>query len=241
MRIPRIFTQAELGAKLQVALEPAIAHYLGKVLRMPAGRELILFNGQGGEYHAVLQAIDKKSASVLVGAFNNDNRISPLNTHLAIGLSRGERWDLVLQKATELGVSEITPLFTDNCEVKLTGERLAKKMDHWRGIIISACEQCQRNILPLLNSPVAYADFMNTEHSELNFVLHHRSDKKFADYATPTSCTLLIGPEGGLTEDEILLAYRHSFNALTLGPRVLRTETAPLATLSIVQMAWGDF
>jgi 16S rRNA (uracil1498-N3)-methyltransferase len=241
MRIPRIFTQAKLTTGSQLELEDSVAHYLGKVLRMPPGRPLILFNGQGGEYQATLDEINKKAALVSVGEFCSDNRESPLAIHLAIGLSRGERWDLVLQKATELGVTQITPLFTENCEVKLAGERLAKKMEHWQGIIVSACEQCQRNILPQLNCPTDYGDFIIGKHSELNLVLHHRSDQKISDYPAPTSCTLLIGPEGGLSANEILLAHNNTFNALRLGPRVLRTETVPLAALSVVQMVWGDF
>lgn len=241
MRIPRIYTTVTLASNSQVELEDNIAHYLGKVLRMSTGRELVLFNSHGGEYQATIIDINKKSVRVEVGAFNAENRASPLKTHLAIGLSRGERWDLVLQKATELGVTEITPLITERCEVKLSGERLEKKIAHWQGIIISACEQCQLNILPALNAPVHFNQFIAGDHSNLNLVLHHRSDKKLHDYSAPKSCTLLIGPEGGLSDEEITLAQKNSFNALTLGPRVLRTETAPLTALSVLQMAWGDF
>ncbi|MDZ7923487.1 MAG: 16S rRNA (uracil(1498)-N(3))-methyltransferase [Marinagarivorans sp.] len=243
MRIPRIYTQATLASNSTVELEESLAHYLGKVLRMEAGRELIVFNGQGGAYAATLAEVGKKSAAINVGAWDDQDRESPLKTHLAIGLSRGERWDLVLQKATELGVTEITPLFTERCEVKLHGDKQDKKFDHWQGIIISACEQCQRNIVPQLNAPQKFDDFIKRDegHGELNLVLHHRSDKKLSDYAAPKNCTLLIGPEGGLSEDEIVFAQKSHFNALTLGPRVLRTETAPLAALSVLQLAWGDF
>ncbi len=241
MRIPRIYTTVELTQNTQAELEDSIAHYLGKVLRMTAGRELVLFNNSGGEYPATIVDINKKKVCVAVGEFNDDNRASRLTTHLAIGLSRGERWDLVLQKATELGVTEITPLITERSEVKLSGERLDKKIAHWKGIIISACEQCQLNTLPKLNAPVPFSQFITHEHSDLNLVLHHRSDKKLTDYSAPTSCTLLVGPEGGLSEDEITQAQNKTFNALTLGPRVLRTETAPLVALSVLQMAWGDF
>lgn len=241
MRIPRIYTTTTLVEQTHVNLEDSIAHYLSKVLRMTAGRKIILFNGNGGEFQATITDIAKKSVTVDVGAFNGENRESPLATHLAIGLSRGERWDLVLQKATELGVTQITPLFTERSEVKLSGERLTKKMSHWQGIIISACEQCQRNIVPKLNDPVSFNDFISGEHSELNLVLHHRSEKRLSDYSAPMSCTLLVGPEGGLSDEEIIQAENQSFNALTLGPRVLRTETAPLVVLSALQLTWGDF
>lgn len=243
MRIPRIYTQAPLASNTTVELEEPLAHYLGKVLRMEAGRELIVFNGQGGAYTATITDVTKKSAIINVGAWDDQDRESPLKTHLAIGLSRGERWDLVLQKATELGVTEITPLFTERCEVKLQGDKKDKKFDHWQGIIISACEQCQRNIIPRLNTPQKFDDFIKRDggHSALNFVLHHRSDKKLNDYTSPQNCTLLVGPEGGLSDDEIVVAQKNNFNALTLGPRVLRTETAPIAALSVLQLAWGDF
>lgn len=241
MRIPRIYTTSPLAHQTHAELEASVAHYVGKVLRMSTGRELIVFNGQGGEYTATIQTLTKKSITVSLDTFNPQNRDSSLQTHLAIGLSRGERWDLVLQKATELGVTHITPLWTENCEVKLSGERLEKKMQHWQGIIISACEQCQRNTVPTLNAPKSFAAFIQGEHSELNLVLHHRSDKNLHSHAKPTSCTLLIGPEGGLSANEITQAQQHTFEPLTLGPRVLRTETAPLAALSIMQFAWGDF
>lgn len=241
MRIPRIYTQCHLAANTHVILEGTTAHYLGKVLRMTAGRELIVFNGKGGEYQATIDTLNKKTVSLNIDAFTDTNKESPLATHLAIGLSRSERWDYVLQKATELGVTQITPLFTERCEVKLSGERLLKKQAHWQGVITSACEQCQRNILPQLNAPLTLTDFLNTPHSGLNFVLHHRSDKNLQQYQKTNSCTLLVGPEGGLHEDEIALAQSKNFHHLTIGPRVLRTETAPLAALSILQMTWGDF
>src|SRR5690606_27112748 len=137
--------------------------------------------------------------TVAAGEFRADNRQSPLELELAIGLSRGERMDWVLQKATELGVTRITPLFTERTEVKLTGERLDKKLDHWQQILISACEQCQRNLLPVLAEPAPVADWLLTAKSELCFVLHHRSTRPLPADKNPASVTLLIGPEGGLS------------------------------------------
>ena len=241
MRIPRIFSTTKLAANSSITLDEQAAHYLGKVLRMQAGRELIVFDGQGGEYPATIESISKKSLVINTGAHNPIDNQSPLHTHLAIGVSRGERWDFVLQKATELGISEITPLFTERCEVRLSGERLEKKVGQWRSILVSAAEQCQRNILPMLNSPLSYSEFISAEPTGLGLVLHHRSDCKITDYTAPNSCTLLVGPEGGLSDDEIDQALHSGYRALTLGPRVLRTETAPLAALSIVQTLWGDF
>ena len=218
----------------------AQSHYLGKVLRMQPGRELVLFNGEGGEYSATIEEVLKKSVLVSVGDFAADNRQSPLDLELAIGVSRGERMDWVLQKATELGVTKITPLITERTEVKLGGERADKKWGHWQQILISACEQCQRNLIPQLSEPVAYKDWVGQCDAELKFVLHHRDSKGLPPDKSPQSLALLIGPEGGLDDSEISQALGHGFAPLTLGPRVLRTETAPVAAISLVQYLWGD-
>ena len=241
MRIPRIFTLQSLSLNTTIELEEVPSHHLSKVLRMQAGRELVLFNGQGGEYTAVIEAIAKKSVTVMLTDFRADNRQSPLQLELAIGISRGERMDWVLQKATELGVTKITPLLTERTEVKLGGERADKKLQHWQQTLISACEQCQRNLLPELNEPLLFEQWLTSVKSDLRFVLHHRDSQKLPTQETPQSVTLLIGPEGGLSEREIQIALKNSFSALTLGPRVLRTETAPVAAISLVQFLWGDF
>ena len=240
MRIPRVYIAEQLSPDSTIELSPETSHYLLKVLRMNEGRELIAFDGCGGEYPATISSATKKIATISTGEKVNEHRESPLNTHLAIGLSRGERFDWVLQKATELGVTSITPLFTERTEVKLTGDRLQKKYEHWKQISISACEQCQRNFLPILNNATHFSDYIATESSELKFVLHHRSDQSLSEYGTPDSVSLLIGPEGGLSEEEIQQAENSGFRHLTLGPRILRTETAPIVSLSLVQSLWGD-
>ncbi len=241
MRIPRVFTHQALTPNSTLALSESQSHYLSKVLRMEAGRELILFNGSGGEYSAEISAVHKKQVDVHLKEFSADNRQSHLSLELAIGVSRGERMDWVLQKATELGVTKITPLLTERTEVKLGGERGDKKMEHWQQILISACEQCQRNLLPELSAPRQLADWLNECSAELKFVLHHRDNKGLPQHQTPHSVALLIGPEGGLDDDEIAQAMAQNFSPLTLGPRVLRTETAPVAAISLVQYLWGDF
>jgi len=241
MRIPRVFTPQALTLNSTLELAEAQSHYLSKVLRMQSGRELILFNGEGGEYSAEIFAVHKKQLEVLVKNFLPENRQSPLNLELAIGVSRGERMDWVLQKATELGVTKITPLITERTEVKLSGERADKKMEHWQQIIISACEQCQRNLLPELSEPKYFSAWVDACNAELKFVLHHRDNKGLPKNETAKSVALLIGPEGGLDEDEIAEAIVNGFSPLTLGPRVLRTETAPVAAISLVQYLWGDF
>lgn len=240
MRIPRIYTPQPLQLNCIIELEEQTAHYLNKVLRMETGRELILFNGQGGQYQAKITEAHKKIAQVEVRQFQADDRESPLNSELAIGISRGERMDLVIQKATELGVSTITPLFTERTEVKLSGSRLDKKLQHWQQIAISACEQSQRNLIPTVAKPQTFNDFIDINNKELKFVLHHRSNKQLSAYDKPTNCCFLIGPEGGLSEVEIEQAENRNFESLSLGPRVLRTETAPLVALTLAQYLWGD-
>lgn len=241
MRIPRIYTSQPLSEHTSIDLEEAPSHHLSKVLRMQVGRDLILFNGAGGEYTATINAISKKSVSIQLNAFAAENRQSPLALELAIGVSRGDRMDWVLQKATELGVTKITPLITERTEVKLSGERADKKLSHWQQTIISACEQCQRNIVPELCEPILFGEWITRCNAELKFVLHHRDNKGLPHEKTPGSVALLVGPEGGLSEEEITQALAEKFSALTLGPRVLRTETAPVAAISIVQYLWGDF
>jgi len=241
MRIPRIFTTQNLTVNSCLDLEEAPSHHLSKVLRMQTGRELILFNGLGGDYCATISAISKKTVSVQVSAYNPENRQSPLTLELAIGISRGDRMDWVLQKATELGVTKITPLITERTEVKLDGERAGKKTEHWQQTIISACEQSQRNLLPQLMQPVSLSEWIVKCDAELKFVLHHRDNQGLPDDTkTVANVALLIGPEGGLSENEINQALAQQFSPLTLGPRVLRTETAPVAAISIVQYLWGD-
>lgn len=240
MRIPRIYIDQPLAITEAVLLNENASHYLSKVLRMQEGRELIVFNGQGGEYSAQIKEIGKKQISIQVNQFAEDNRQSSLELHLAIGISRGERMDWVLQKATELGVTQIIPLITERTEVKIKGEKQDKKIQHWQQIIISACEQCQRNILPILQEPKVVDDWLKTVSTDYRFVLHHRNDQSLSQSSVPKSVTLLIGPEGGLSEKEIALAEIEKFQSLRLGPRVLRTETAPVAAISLVQYLWGD-
>lgn len=240
MRIPRIFTQQTLITGELVQLEETAAHHLSKVLRMQAGRELVLFNGNGGEFDATIHEVSKKNVIALVAEHSSENRESPLQLELVIGISRGERFEWVLQKATELGVTKIIPLVTERTEVKMNGDRQGKMLDRWQHIIISACEQCQRNLLPEIAAPVHLNDYLPQVNSDLRFVLHHRDSKTLPTEQKPQSISLLIGPEGGLSKDEIALAQQHNFNALTLGPRVLRTETAPIAAISLVQYLWGD-
>ena len=243
MRIPRIFTDQPLSSGANLALTGSAARHLSSALRMSVGQEITLFNGLGGEFSATLTTTAKSQVDVSIGDCREIDRESPLKLHLAIAVSRGERMDWIMQKATELGVTEITPLFSERTEVKLNGERLEKKLRHWQQVSISACEQCQRNIAPTINNALTLDQWLSqaAENPEqLRLVLHHRSDKTLAQYQTPKSVCLLVGPEGGLSDNKISRAMDKGFAALTLGPRVMRTETAPLAAISIMQSLWGD-
>ncbi|WP_299588689.1 16S rRNA (uracil(1498)-N(3))-methyltransferase [uncultured Microbulbifer sp.] len=247
MRIPRIFSHQALAGVSHVELDESASRHLVKVLRLGAGHPITLFDGLGGEYNAELAETGKR-ARVRIGAFREDNRQSPLALTLAIGISRGDRFDWVVQKATELGVAVIQPLFSERCEVKLSGERLQKKLGHWRQIAVSACEQCERNLIPEIAEPVKLAQYLPASvqqgASSTKLVLHHRTELDLrrwqADNGKPDSAVLLVGPEGGLSQAEIDMALAHAFMPLRLGPRVMRTETAPIAALSVLQFQWGD-
>ncbi|MBY6211825.1 16S rRNA (uracil(1498)-N(3))-methyltransferase [Microbulbifer agarilyticus] len=245
MRIPRIFSSQPLANQTELQLDEAASRHLVKVLRFGPGRPLILFDGHGGEYAAELVEAGKK-ARVKIGAFSEGDRQSPLAITLAIGISRGDRFDWVIQKATELGVAQIQPLFTERCEVKLSGDRLQKKLGQWQQIAISACEQCARNLVPEILPPLKLPQLLDQakDSEALKLVLHHRTDATLAELeqqsGRPDAALLLVGPEGGLSAEEIELALQQDFHPLRLGPRVLRTETAPVAALSVLQYQWGD-
>lgn len=240
MRVPRIFTGQALAAGAELALEPGPSQHLARVLRMGPGDELQLFDGSGLEYRARIVAADKRQVTVVLLDAHPGLAESPLRIHLGIGISRGERMDLVVQKATELGVAAISPLYTQRTEVRLRGEREARKRQHWRQVIVSACEQCGRSIIPIVYEPTALSQWLESADGERRFVLHHRATAAPEGAQLPASVSLLVGPEGGLSEAEIGSAEAAGFESLALGPRILRTETAPLAALAILQARWGD-
>jgi 16S rRNA (uracil1498-N3)-methyltransferase len=241
MRIPRVFTTEQLDVGGLIELDKGPARHLTSVLRMKAGQAFILFNGQGGEFSAELVQAKKDGATAKITGFTGADRESPLQLHLGIGISRGERMDWIMQKATELGISQISPIFSARCEVKLSGERLDKRIKHWQQIAISACEQSQRNSVPTINRSVNLEQWVSSCDSSLKLVLHHRTEKRLHEMVnTDNSIGILVGPEGGLSEIEIEQAMAQNFQSLAMGPRVLRTETAPLAAISIIQSIWGD-
>ena len=240
MRIPRIYTGQALRGNTRIELEPGPGVHIARALRMREGDKLTLFNGEGGEYPGEIAAIGKKKVVVTTGAHRALELESDLRIHLGIAVSRGDRMDWVIQKATELGVDALTPLFTERTEVKLAGDRAAKKIHHWQQIAISACEQCGRNRLPVVQGLQDISHWLASTEGQRKFVLHHRADAIGAASDKPASIALLVGPEGGLADKEIAAAEQAGFQSLRLGPRILRTETAPLAAIAILQAHWGD-
>lgn len=241
MRIPRIYFNGNLHEGLLLTLPPETSHYIIHVLRLKKGSLLILFNGLDGEFNTEIIDIHKKQAAINVKSFIARNVESPLKIHLAQGISRQDKMDLVIQKAVELGVSTITPLITEFCGVKLDKERLEKRLDHWRKVIISACEQSGRNIVPTLFGVTTFANWLlNGIYADSKLICHPNSSQTIATISKPTDVILLIGPEGGLSDNELMKAKENNYTQISLGPRVLRTETATLAAITLLQGYWGD-
>ncbi|MDH0895149.1 MULTISPECIES: 16S rRNA (uracil(1498)-N(3))-methyltransferase [unclassified Pseudomonas] len=239
MRLSRFFIDAPLSLG-QHELPEAQAHYIGRVLRHAAGDAVQLFDGSGREYRGELVEVGKKAVRVELREQLDGLTESPLRIHLGQGLSRGERMDWAIQKATELGVTEITPIVSERCEVRLKDERADKRLAHWRQVAISACEQCGRSVVPLIHSPQELDTWLGQVEAELKLVLHPVAES-WVGHTPPRSLAFLIGPEGGLNDPEVQRAKAAGFHAARLGPRVLRTETAPVVALSVAQQLWGDF
>lgn len=246
MRIPRVFQNRPLDFPLQFYLDEAAANHLITVLRLDVHNQIILFNGDGNEYPAIITHINRKSVEVNIKNKIEKNRESPLKIHLGQAIAKGERMDLIVQKATELGVTEITPLFSTRSEVRLKGEREQKKLNHWHKVIQSACEQSGRNHMPALYSPVQIHEWINNVSDtvgHIKIMLDTQAQHSLNRDLLKQSKTiyLLIGPEGGLSVEEKLFAEKNNFSGILLGPRILRTETASLAALSVLQYLAGDF
>ena len=239
MRLSRFFIDAPLSLG-EHQLPETQAHYIGRVLRHAPGDAVQLFDGSGQEYLGELVEVGKKSVRVELREAFAGLAESPLNIHLGQGLSRGERMDWAIQKATELGANAISPIVSERCEVRLKDERADKRMAHWRQVAISACEQCGRSVLPVIHPPIALAEWLQQVEAQLKLVLHPVAEA-LASHARPQSLAFLIGPEGGLSDAEVAQAKGAGFHAARLGPRVLRTETAPVVALSVAQQLWGDF
>ena len=235
----RFYADMTFQVNQLVTLPESVFHHWVRVLRAQVGAKATLFNGQGGEYDVTLHDIQKKSATVQVNSFNPHNRTPTYQVTLGQVMSKGDRMDYAIQKATELGVSHIQLLVSERCEMRLKYERDQKKIDHWQQIAIAACEQCGMNIVPQVLAPLSleewFAQTDTVDATKLVLAPAKQSIQFTAPF--PSKLYLLIGPEGGLSEAEIERSNAHGFNNWTLGERVLRTETAPVVALSALLLA----
>ena len=240
----RIYAPDALAPGALLTLRETAAHHLTRVLRAAIGDQLIVFN-DGVEFRAVIARIDKRGVTVKLERGAPVDRESPLLCMLAQAISSGERMDMTLQKAAELGVRNVQPLYSERSIVRLDAERAVKRVDHWRQVMVSACEQSGRNVVPGVAAPQPVIEWLGAlpapHADELRIMLSPHAEQRLAELARPARVVLMAGPEGGFTEVESTFARQRGFVELKLGPRVLRTETAALAALAALNTLWGDF
>lgn len=240
MRIPRLFIPEVLQAHSRTLLPRDTAHYVFNVLRLRSGASVRVFNGDGGEFSGQIEAVGKKDAELVLGEFHPIETESPLQLTLVQAVSRPEHMDFTLQKSVELGVQKIVPVLSERSP-PLSAERQAKRQQHWQGILTSACEQCGRNRVPQLEALTSLEAWLSLPLQGMGLVLAPTASQRFADLVKPTGeVQLLIGAEGGLSERELVFALEAGYQGIVLGKRILRTETAAVATLAICQAFWGD-
>lgn len=240
-RTIRIFQPGNFELGQTIELSPEAGHHVGVVLRMQPGMPLTLFCGDNREFQAMITDVHKRKVHVNITAIETINRESPRSIHLAQAISKGDKMEWVVQKAVELGVTSLTPLITTHCSIRLDQEWLEKKQQQWQAIAVSACEQSGRNVVPIIHPVVQFDVYIKQCPSIIKLILHPKANLTWHELQTTTGdITLLIGPEGGLTDTEIASAEAHDFKPLALGPRILRTETAAIAALSILQAVAGD-
>lgn len=241
MRVSRLYVDLPLALNEQVELDDDSGHYVRTVLRLKKDDAVILFNGNGGEYVCVLGEVSRKTVQVTVKSWNDRSVESPLSVILGLGISRGDRMDLSVQKAVELGANRITPLITERCLVQFKGEKKPQRLLHWQKIVQHAAEQSGRTVLPELTEVTTLQDWVSNQQG-LKVFLDPYAEKSLAQLQPDgMEVTLLTGPEGGFSDQERITAKAAGFIPVRLGSRILRTETATIAALAAVQMLWGDF
>ena len=242
MRIPRIYHPELLVGKARCVLSEDATNHVGRVLRMNEGAELVLFDGSNHTFSARISQISKKQIEIEILSQQLDNRESNLPIHLGQVISRGDRMEFTIQKSVELGVTTITPLWSERCGVKLEGERQDKKLQQWQKIAISACEQCGRNVIPEIRPIMKLTDWCKEQDDMLKLNLHPKAKYTIKSLPNVPSAgvRLLIGSEGGLSPEEIAMTEQQGFTEVLLGKRILRTETASLATITALQILYGD-
>ncbi|WP_343580267.1 16S rRNA (uracil(1498)-N(3))-methyltransferase [Acinetobacter sp.] len=230
----RFYIETELNTGHTIELTESVFHHWVRVLRAKEQEQAIFFNGKGGEYVVTLTQINKKNAFVSVDQFDAADRTAPFKVILGQVMSKGDRMDYAIQKATELGVSAIQLLTSERCEMRLKYDRDQKKLDHWQSVAIAACEQCGMNRVPEILAPISLSDWVESDLPASRFVLAPNKDQENVLLNSLPELALLIGPEGGLSEAEINTANQNNFKNWCIGDRVLRTETAPIVALSIL-------
>ncbi|PJD90546.1 MAG: 16S rRNA (uracil(1498)-N(3))-methyltransferase [Legionella sp.] len=241
MRTIRIYQPGTYQPGEIVSLSESAAQHVGLVLRMPVGAELVLFRGDNCEFSATISLIHKKTIQVHIDSVQTVNRQSPRAIHLAQAIAKGDKMEWIIQKAVELGVTSITPLTTERCVVRLDETRLQKKQLQWQAIAVSACEQSGRTDVPVIYPACSLEHYLTTTPAQYRFVLSPMATQSWPTLSHDSSeLTLLIGPEGGFSEHEIQLAVEHQAHPVRLGPRILRTETAAIVALGMMQMLYGD-
>jgi 16S rRNA (uracil1498-N3)-methyltransferase len=242
-RLPRVYFPGEVPTHGVCELPPEQSHHIGRVLRLAAGDGLILFDGRGNEYDATIERLGKTNVTLTTSEARQVDRESPLEVTLAQGISAGERMDYTVQKAVELGVKAIQPLTTERSVVRLDAERASRRVAHWQSIAVSACEQCGRNRVPAVHAVKTLTAWLGAHDTNAcRITLAPEASTRFAELPRAGgSIVLLVGPEGGLSPREHADAVAAGFTAAQLGPRVLRTETAAVAALAVLQTLWGDF
>lgn len=242
MRVSRVYLPQALASGKTIQLQDESAHYILTVLRLKPGYSLVVFNGDGGEYQATITHLGpKKSLTLSIDEYQPKNLESPLQTTLALGITRGERMDYAIQKAVELGVTKIVPLFTEYAVVKLNSQQAERRHRHWSRIAEHACEQCGRTVLPQIDLPLRFSEWLQQPRQGYQFLFDPAYSRKLAEIQThEQQIYILIGPEGGFSEVEINFAANAGFESMSLGPRVLRSETAVVAALTTLQHHWGD-
>ena len=243
MRLSRVYLDNPLALNALISLPKEIAHYLSNVLRLRVDDELLVFNSQQGEFRARVIAVTKRAVDIELlekkRGVHDSARQTSLCVHLILGLSRGDRMDFAVQKSTELGVNEITPIYTEYGEVKLKPERVEKKLQHWQKIAISACEQSGRLDVPVIHKPHSVLGLSLCKNAN-KWMLEPSGSGSLPQSIAENNCVLFVGPEGGFSTDEIDWARSNDFQIVALGSRILRTETAPVVALAILQHKYGD-
>lgn len=240
--MPRFYVDFALSPDSVVELPDNVVRHLN-VLRVKNTEEIVLFNGNGKSYPALPEVLEKRRASVRILREEATDNESPLNITLVQAVSAAERMDFTLQKSVELGVAEIRPVISERCVVRLSGERAEKRVARWQEIVVSACEQSGRNIVPKVLPLTTYAQSLQQLPQETTKLLMSLNRAQKLSDVRPQSgkVVFMVGPEGGWTEKEEQQAFDAGFQSVTLGKRVLRTETASLAAIAAMQTLWGDF